>query len=65
MPLNHEKSVLIADEEESFATAVVRLYEDRDLWRSMSANGLEVVAAHFSRDLARRQVAALLDRAIG
>ena len=65
MPLTHRKSVLIADDGASFAAAVVRLYEDRDLWRSLSANGLEVVAAHFSRDLARRQVADLLEGAIG
>lgn len=65
MPLTHLKSVLIADDGASFAAAVVRLYEDRELWRSLSANGLEVVAAHFSRDLARRQVADLLEGAIG
>jgi glycosyltransferase involved in cell wall biosynthesis len=65
MPLTHQKSVLIADDDASFAAAVIRLYEDRDLWRSLSANGLEVVRAHFSRDLARRQMADLLDRAIG
>ena len=65
MPLTHQENVLIADDAASFAAQVTRLHEDQNLWRSISANGLEVVEANYSRDLATRQVAALLDGAIG
>ena len=65
MPLTHRESVLIADDASSFAAEVGRLYEDRDLWRTLSTNGLRVVAEHYSRDLAKSRVARLLDATIG
>jgi glycosyltransferase involved in cell wall biosynthesis len=50
--------VLVADEPKDFAAAVLRLYQDPDLWERLSAAGLAVMAAHFGFDAARR---ALID----
>ena len=45
--------VLVADDAEGFASAVVRAYQDRALWERLAANGLGNVARHFSADAAR------------
>ena len=48
--------VLVADDAEAFADAVVRLHEDPALWAMLSRNGLDNVARHFSLDAARDTV---------
>jgi glycosyltransferase involved in cell wall biosynthesis len=60
MPLVHQESVLIADDEASFAAAVVRLHQDRDLWRSLSSAGLQIVSEHYSRTRAEGELVDLL-----
>ncbi len=55
------QDVLVAEDAASFADAVVRLYGDEALWNRLSENGLENVHRHFSREAARRDLAALLD----
>jgi GT2 family glycosyltransferase/glycosyltransferase involved in cell wall biosynthesis len=40
--------VLIADTPESFRNAIVRLYNDRDLWLRLSTNGMAFVKEHYS-----------------
>ena len=50
MALEHEKTALIADSADDFASAVVRLYSDRELWRRLSENGRAHVAEKFSRE---------------
>ena len=45
--------VLLADTAGAFATAILRLYQDKSLWNTLSANGLDNVARHFSLDAAR------------
>ena len=52
--------VLVADAPDAFAAAVARLHEDRALWERLSAGGLDNVARHFSRDVARDALSALL-----
>jgi O-antigen biosynthesis protein len=52
--------VLIADAPEAFAAAVARVHEDSALWDQLSAGGRENVARHFSRDIARDALTALL-----
>jgi hypothetical protein len=39
---------------------VIRLYADEELWSRLSANGLEVMARHFSFDAARGAVRGLV-----
>ncbi len=52
--------VLLADDAQAFADAVVRLYQDAELWQRISAAGLANVARHFSLDAARESVRKLL-----
>ena len=44
--------VLVADNPQGFADAVVRLYRDEALWNLLSRNGLDNVARHFSMQAA-------------
>lgn len=52
--------VLVADDTEAFAAAVVRLYEDCALWETLSAGGLENTRRHFSPAAVRATLHALL-----
>ena len=52
--------VLVADDAEAFAAAVVRLYEDRTLWEKLSAGGLENTRRHFSPAAVRATLHTLL-----
>jgi len=56
MHLHDGEDVLVADDAEAFAAAVVRLYRDEALWQRLSAAGLRNVADHFSLDAARDTV---------
>ena len=53
MHLRDGEDVLVADEPDAFADAVVRLYRERELWERLAANGLASVERHFSLDAAR------------
>ncbi|MFZ5657681.1 MAG: glycosyltransferase [Pseudomonadota bacterium] len=53
MHLRDGEDVLVADEPQDFADAVLRLYGDEALWNRLAANGLDNVARHFSMDAAR------------
>ena len=56
MHLRAGEDVLLADDADAFADAVVALYRDPALWSRLSANGLANVQAHFSLDAARGTV---------
>jgi glycosyltransferase involved in cell wall biosynthesis len=56
MHLRDGFDVLVADDAQAFADAVVRLYGDEALWRGLATNGLDNVATHFSIDAARETV---------
>lgn len=60
MHLVDGESVLVADTAEAMAEAVIRLHQDPDLWRRLSAGGLAVMEAHFSFAAAERAVRAAL-----
>lgn len=53
MHLVDGRDVLLADSAQGFAAALLRLYHDPSLWSTLSANGLDNVARHFSLDAAR------------
>ena len=53
MHLRAGEDVLVADDPQGFADAVLRLYTDEALWERLASNGLENVARHFSMDAAR------------
>jgi O-antigen biosynthesis protein len=56
MHLRDGHDVLVADDPQAFADAVVRLYRDEALWRELSRHGLENVQRHFSIETARPRV---------
>lgn len=56
MQLSDGETALVADGDEAFARAVIRLYKDEVLWTSMSRRSLEHVRAHFSEAAARARL---------
>ena len=56
MHLQDGVDVLVADDAQAFADAVVRLYSDEALWNRLARNGLDNVARHFSLESARETV---------
>jgi O-antigen biosynthesis protein len=56
MHLRDGEDVLVADDSQAFADAVVRLHEDETLWNTLARNGLDSVARNFSLETARETV---------
>jgi GT2 family glycosyltransferase/glycosyltransferase involved in cell wall biosynthesis len=63
MHLRAGEDVLVADDAQGFAAAVVRAYEDETLWSRLAGNGLRNVETHFSLDAGRAVVRELVARA--
>lgn len=59
MHAEHQRDILVADSAAAFAQAVVRLYEDEELWMRLSDAGLENVRRHFSMEAAMASIQAL------
>jgi O-antigen biosynthesis protein len=60
MDMEDGREVLVADDPDAFAEAVVRLYRDDALWQRLSAAGLANVERHFSFEAARAALKAVL-----
>ena len=56
MHLRDGHDVLVADDAQEFADAVLRLYGDQALWNRISMHGRDNVARYFSMDAARTAV---------
>lgn len=56
MHLRDGEDVLVADDPQAFADAVVRLHEDEALWNALARSGLDSVARNFSLEAARETV---------
>lgn len=61
IPVANGIDMLIADTPESFSEAIVELYHNESLWAQMSANGLEIIAQHFSFTAARQALVNIFD----
>lgn len=61
MHLVHDRDVLIADQAEDFAEAVVRLHEDPVLWQRIATGGLQNIEQHFSFKAVEQELIAALD----
>ena len=59
MQLRDGHDVLVAEDEPSFAAAVLRLYQDATLWMELSIHGHENIERHFSPEAARATVRAV------
>jgi GT2 family glycosyltransferase len=60
MYLVHERDAMIADDPDSFADAVVRLWTSRELWESVSTHGRRSLREHFSVEAAAKPIDELL-----
>jgi GT2 family glycosyltransferase/glycosyltransferase involved in cell wall biosynthesis len=57
----HERELLVAQDAESFAAEVVRLYQDEALWKRLSDASVQNVETHFSLAAARVSLTELFD----
>jgi GT2 family glycosyltransferase len=60
LPLKDREDILIADEPEDFARAVVELYKSEELWNRLSENGIKKTKAHYSVPAVRKHLNRLL-----
>jgi glycosyltransferase involved in cell wall biosynthesis len=60
MTLTDGEEILIADDPQSFARAVIELYESEDLWTRISEKGLAKTRAMYSIEAARARLSHLL-----
>ena len=56
MALKDREEVLVADEPEDFARALIELYESEELWKRLSENGIRKTHALYSSDIAREKL---------
>lgn len=61
MGLEDGRDVLLADDADAFAGAVMRVYTDPALWLHLSAGGMSNIRTHFSAAAAARTLAEALD----
>jgi glycosyltransferase involved in cell wall biosynthesis len=50
------EEILVADEPEDFARALIELYESEELWMRLSGNGIRKTRALYSTDTARKKL---------
>ncbi len=60
MALEDGRDILLAETAQELADAVVRLYTDDELWRSLAANGFAFARGEFSFEANAKRIAALL-----
>ncbi|HEX5693746.1 MAG TPA: glycosyltransferase [Arenimonas sp.] len=65
MHLVDGQDVLVADDADAFADAVLRLHDDAALWARLSQGGLENTRRHFSPDVVGAPLRRLLDELPG
>jgi len=56
MNLVDRKHVLVADEPQDFASALIELYESEELWKRLSQNGISKTQELYSTDAAREKL---------
>ena len=56
MELTDHEDILIADESEDFAWALIELYESEELWKRLSENGIRKTRSLYSTDTAREKL---------
>ena len=56
MNLTDHEHVLVADEPQDFARALIELYESEELWKRLSQNGISKTQELYSTDVAREKL---------
>ena len=64
MNLIHGDNILVCDKATDMAESVVQLYQNPDLWNSLSENGIKFVNDNYSRELGDKIVSRILNMAI-
>jgi len=54
--LRDREEILVADEPEDFARALIELYESEELWKRVSENGIRKTRALYSTEAAREKL---------
>ena len=62
MHLEGGESVLVADDAAAFANAILRLYDDSELWQRLRSGGLENTRRYFSEAVARAELRAFIEQ---
>jgi len=61
MELKDREDILVADEPEDFAEALIELYESEELWNRISENGIEKTRSLYSAEVARERLERLFN----
>jgi GT2 family glycosyltransferase/glycosyltransferase involved in cell wall biosynthesis len=61
MGLTAEENIVIADDVQDFAEAIIRLYTDEILWGKISNNGLKFVEDTYSVNAGKQKITAMLN----
>src|SRR5947208_564318 len=56
MELTDDEDIVVADEPEDFARALIDLYELEELWKRLSENGIKKTKADYSIEAARNRL---------
>jgi glycosyltransferase involved in cell wall biosynthesis len=56
MELKDREDILVADEPEAFARALIELYQSEELWTRLSENGIGKTRALYSTEAARKKL---------
>ena len=56
MDVTDHEDILVADEPEDFARALVELYESEELWNRLSENGIRKTRASYSTETASKKL---------
>jgi glycosyltransferase involved in cell wall biosynthesis len=56
MELKDREDILVADEPEAFASALIELYQSEELWNRISENGVRKTRALYSTEAARKKL---------
>ena len=54
--LRDREDILVADDPQDFAEALIELYESEELWNRLSENGVRKTRALYSPDAARKKL---------
>jgi glycosyltransferase involved in cell wall biosynthesis len=54
--LRDREDILVADEPDAFAKAVIEIYQSEELWNKISENGIKKTRALYSTDAARAKL---------
>ncbi|MBK7002147.1 MAG: glycosyltransferase [Rhodoferax sp.] len=61
MSLTDGLDVMVGDDAQSFAHAVIDLYTNKEVWNVLSANSMRNIEQHFSRRVARQTLQTILE----